>query len=66
MCVHKLYVALSRVQQGKHIAVWEASRTELSHLYAQEASDKLVVWHKNYDEDGMWKKGQIHLEDVDR
>ena len=66
MCVYKLYVALSRVEQGKHIAVWRADRHELSHLYAQKASDKLVAWHKNYDNNGMWKKGQIHFEDVER
>ena len=65
MCVEKLYVGLSRVEYGKHLAVWPASRVDLTHLYDKKASDKLFAWHAHYDSNGMWMDEKIQLQAVD-
>ena len=59
MCIHKLYVAISRVRNGKHIAILEVSNEELQYLKKLSYSDKLLAWDKNYDDVGKWKTNDV-------
>lgn len=67
MCIHKLYVALSRVRKGKHLAIFQVTNKELQYLKNLRYSDKLLGWNKNYDDEGKWKTNIIlYFDDVDR
>ena len=55
LCLHKLYVALSRVRKGKHLAVFNVSKRELQYLKKLSYSDKLLAWDSNYNNEGRWK-----------
>jgi hypothetical protein len=55
MSVQKLYVALSRVKLGKHIAIWPADHGQLKYLYRKKNSARLQAWNAHYDNNGHWK-----------
>ena len=67
LCLHKLYVALSRVRKGKHLAVFNVSKRELQYLKKLSYSDKLLAWDSNYNNEGRWKTDTtIFFNDVER
>ena len=61
MNVHKLYVGLSRVRRGCHLAIYPAEESELEYLTKLRYSSSLRQWYTNYDEDGKWKVDTVLL-----
>ena len=55
MSLHKLYVALSHVRMGKHLAIFPARSSELKYLTKLKYFDKLLAWFPNYNADGKWE-----------
>ena len=67
MSIHKLYVALSRVRNGRHLAIFNINDEELEYLVKKRYSDRLLAWDRNYDRSGMWKtNATLVFEDADR
>ena len=64
MSLQKLYVALSRVRQGAHFAVFPARASDLQYLTKLKHCEKLLAWHGNYNADGFWKDGMLVLGSV--
>ena len=67
LCLHKLYVALSRVRKGRHLAVFNVSKRELQYLKKLRYSEKLLAWDSNYNNEGICKTDTtIFFNDVER
>ena len=65
MTLQKLFVALSRVRMGKHLAVFPCRTSDLQYLTKLKNSDKLLAWATNYAEpEGTWKPGILLFGDV--
>ena len=65
MSVQKLYVALSRVRSGKHMAIYPAERLQLQYLSRKTNPPALQAWDSHYDSEGRWKTEPVVLTDVD-
>ena len=65
MTVQKLFVALSRVRQGKHLAIFPTRISELLCLTGKQSTEKLRVWHTHYDNNGNYRPDAIVLSEVD-
>ena len=67
MSIHKLYVALSRVRNRKHLAIFNVKDEDLEYLLKKRYSDRLVAWYGNYDTNGNWKSNnELIFEDVNK
>ena len=67
MSIHKLYVALSRVRNGRYLAIFNMNDEDLEYLVKQRYPDRLLAWYGNYDRSGMWKTNvTLVFEDIDR
>jgi hypothetical protein len=51
----KLYVALSRVREGAHLAIWPCDLKNMKYLCKLRPSPQMVAWNRHYDEGGRWK-----------
>jgi hypothetical protein len=70
--LEKLWVALTRVREGKHVAIWPAEAAELEYLLRLEWPAALRAWHRNYaaqePQSGSaaigdaWRTGRLVLE----
>jgi hypothetical protein len=56
--LNKIYVAISRVRNHKHMAVFPSSDADMKHLTKLTFSSGLQAWDNNYKE-GQWIKKQI-------
>ena len=66
MSIHKLYVALSRVRFGKHLAIMPVRDGGLLYLLEKKYSSKLLAWNGNYNAQGWWRTDVVLvLADVD-
>ena len=65
MTLQKVYVALSRVREGKHLAIFPATSNQLQHLVTKKYPSQLQAWDTHYDQTGNWKTGAIILPEVD-
>ena len=52
MSIHKLYVALSRVRNRKHLAIFNVKDEDLEYLLKKRYLDRFVAWYGNYDTNG--------------
>ena len=64
MDVRKLFVALSRVRRGAHLAVLPISIEDMKYLSKKRFPEKLRVWAQNYDDEGDWKSGCLLPRDL--
>ena len=65
MSIHKLYVALSRVRNRKHLAILSLGENDLDYLLDKKYSDRLLAWDSNYDRKGKWRNNvRLVFEDV--
>ena len=55
MSLPKVNVAMTRVKQAAHIAIWPGA--SLGHLSQLEFNKVLVAWHGHYDAEGHWRAG---------
>jgi hypothetical protein len=56
--LNKIYVAMSRVRNHTHMAVFPSSESDMLHLTKLTFSDGLKAWDNNY-QDGQWIKKNI-------
>ena len=64
--IQKLYVGLSRVRHGKHLAIWPAKLDDLAYLTKLVSDERMRAWFRHYDENGFWKGGKIVLRHADK
>lgn len=60
MCPKKLFVALSRVCEGKHLALFPCDMEDMSYLLRIRHDKILKLWTDNYTEHGYWKGNHIY------
>ena len=65
MDVHKLFVALSRVHESKHLAIFPSEAVDLEYLCALRCSKQLRLWDAHYTTDGWWKTEPLVLTNAD-
>ena len=61
MSLEKLYVALTRVRLGKHMAIFPCAQSDLAHLLALKHPDALKLWHAHYDGHGRWMQAPLDV-----
>jgi hypothetical protein len=66
MTIQKLYVALSRVRNGKHLAIYPADDNQLKYLSKKTNPPLLQAWDRHYDQNGSWSAEDVILPTVHR
>ena len=61
MSLEKLYVALTRVRFGKHMAIYPCAQSDLVHLLASKHPVALKLWHAHYDGHGRWMRAPLDV-----
>ena len=66
MTIHKLFMALSRVCRGEHLAFFPIDREKLKYLCKLRYSLELRLWHGNYDAEGLWNTEPLVISTADK